>query len=162
VSEVHVRAAEPADAEAIHELFSQPKAMANTLQLPLRSVEERQRYAQNQPGSHRVVAVIDGRVVGNLGLTVEQAPRRCDVGHIGMAVHDDFHNRGVGSALMAAMIDLADNWLGLRRIELTVYTDNLAAVHLYDKFGFQIEGTGRKYARRAGEYVDAYYMARMR
>jgi putative acetyltransferase len=136
--------------------------MANTLQLPLRSVEERQRYAQNQPGSHRVVAVIDGRVVGNLGLTVEQAPRRCDVGHIGMAVHDDFHNRGVGSALMAAMIDLADNWLGLRRIELTVYTDNLAAVHLYDKFGFQIEGTGRKYARRAGEYVDAYYMARMR
>ena len=79
-----------------------------------------------------------------------------------MSVHDDFQNRGVGSALMAAMVDLADNWLGLRRIELEVWTDNAPAVHLYEKFGFKIEGRGRQFARRAGQLVDAYYMARLR
>ena len=64
--------------------------------------------------------------------------------------------------MMAAMIDLADNWLGLRRIELEVWTDNAPAVHLYEKFGFVIEGTARQYARRAGTFVDAYHMARLR
>jgi putative acetyltransferase len=81
---------------------------------------------------------------------------------MGMSVHDDYQGRGVGTALMAAMVDLADNWLGLRRIELQVWTDNAPAIHLYEKFGFAIEGTGRQFARRAGELIDAYYMARLR
>jgi hypothetical protein len=32
-----------------------------------------------------------------------------------------FHGRGIGSALMAALIDVADNWPDLKRLELTVY-----------------------------------------
>ena len=87
--------------------------------------------------------------------------RRSHVASMGMSVHDDFQNRGVGSALMAAMIELADNWLGLRRIELEVYADNAAAIHLYEKFGFVIEGTARDYARRPGGFVDAHHMARL-
>ena len=46
------------------------------------------------------------------------------------------------------MLDLADNWLNLTRIEPSVYTDNAAAVVLYEKFGFEIEGTHRRYAFR--------------
>jgi len=52
--------------------------------------------------------------------------------------------------------------LRIDRIELTVFADNPAAVALYKKFGFEIEGTGRNFALRNGEYVDAYYMARMK
>jgi putative acetyltransferase len=89
-------------------------------------------------------------------------PRRRHVGDMGMMVRDDWQGKGIGSALMAAMVDLADNWLNLVRIELTVYTDNAAAVGLYQKFGFAIEGTLRRYAFRDGEYVDAYTMARVR
>ena len=79
-----------------------------------------------------------------------------------MAVHDHFQGHGVGTALMRALMDLADNWYGLRRLELTVYCDNAAAVRLYEKFGFVVEGTGRQYARRNGELVDAYFMARLK
>jgi putative acetyltransferase len=60
------------------------------------------------------------------------------------------------------VLDLADNWLDLTRIELSVYTDNAAGIVLYEKFGFEIEGTHRRYAFRNGEYVDAYSMARVR
>jgi putative acetyltransferase len=162
MTDIVVRAAEPSDAEAVHEILSCPKVIANTLQLPWRSLEERrERVGRGGEGRHSLVAVVDGRVVGNLGLDLEATPRRRDVGSIGMAVHDDFAGRGVGSALMAAAIELADDWLGLRRLELTVYADNAAAVHLYEKFGFRIEGTGIHYARRAGELVDAYFMARL-
>jgi len=58
-------------------------------------------------------------------------------------------------------LDLADNWLGMSRVELTVYTDNAAAIALYEKFGFEKEGTHRRYAFRDGAYVDAYSMARI-
>ena len=163
MSEVTIRALEPSDVEALHEIFQCPGVTANTLQLPWRSVEiTRERFGHPQPDAFGLVAVVEGRVVGNLGLHLVRIPRRRDVASMGMSVHDDFQNRGVGSALMAAMIDLADNWLGLRRIELEVWTDNAPAVHLYEKFGFVIEGTARQYARRAGTFVDAYYMGRLR
>lgn len=58
-------------------------------------------------------------------------------------------------------MELADNWLGLKCIELNVYTDNAAGVHLYQKFGFVIEGTARRFAVRGGDWVDAHYMARL-
>jgi putative acetyltransferase len=83
------------------------------------------------------------------------------VGYCGMAVRDDRQRRGVGTALLRAAIELADGWLNYQRLELSVYTDNLAALHLYRKFGFTIEGTCRAYAFRDGTYVDAYAMARL-
>ena len=159
---VHIRSAEPSDAEALAAIFACPRVIANTLQIPYRSLESRRARLQPDESQHRLVAEIDGRVVGMLGLHLEQNPRRRDCAWFGMSVHDDYQGQGVGSALMAAMLDLADNWLGLRRIELTVYTDNAPAIRLYEKFGFLIEGTGRAYALRAGSYVDAYFMARLR
>src|SRR5215216_4187924 len=84
------------------------------------------------------------------------------LGNIGMAVHDDWQGKGIGTALMEAALDLADNWLNLTRIELRVYTDNAAGIALYEKFGFEVEGTHRRLAFRDGEYVDAYSMARLK
>lgn len=57
---------------------------------------------------------------------------------------------------------MCDNWLRVDRIELTVFVDNAPAIKVYKKFGFEIEGTGKKYALRNGEYVDAYFMARVK
>jgi putative acetyltransferase len=154
---------EASDMQALHEIFTCPGVAANTLQLPWRPMDfTREQFGQAPRDGYRFVAEIEGRVVGNLGLHLEPAARRRDVAWFGMSVHDDFQNRGVGKALMATMIELADNWLGLRRLELQVWTDNAPAVHLYEKFGFVIEGKGRQFARRAGELVDAYYMARLR
>ena len=79
-----------------------------------------------------------------------------------MSVHDDWQGQGVGTALMEAAIELADRWLGLSRLELTVFADNEAAIHLYRKFGFDVEGTHRRYAFRDGGFADAHFMARIR
>jgi putative acetyltransferase len=158
-----VRRAEPADAAAIHETFLGPKVIAGTLQLPYPSVEQwRKRLAELPADDYLLVATIAGEVVGNLGLhAASKSPRRRHCGQIGMSVRDDRQGRGVGSALMVAAIELADGWLNYQRLELTVYTDNLAALHLYRKFDFAIEGTCRAYAFRDGSYVDAYQMARL-
>jgi putative acetyltransferase len=63
---------------------------------------------------------------------------------------------------MRAGLELADNWLNLTRLELEVYSDNESGVRLYERFGFEREGTLRQHAFRDGRYVDSYVMARLR
>ena len=120
------------------------------------------RFADPPPTQHNLVAVIDGKAIGMLGLTRQDMPRRQHVGYLGMAVHDAYHRHGVGSALLAAIVDLGENWMQATRLELTVYTENEGAIALYKKFGFEIEGTLRRYAMRDGVYVDSYTMARLK
>jgi putative acetyltransferase len=162
--EIVIRHAEPEDYEAIHRILSGPRAMAGTLQLPYQSVENvRKRFSETSEGLFHLVACVQGKVVGHLGLeTFPAFWRRRHVGYIGMAVRDDLQGRGIGTALMEAALDLADNWLNLTRVELAVYADNAAGIALYDKFGFEIEGTHHRYAFRDGMYVDACSMARIK
>jgi putative acetyltransferase len=161
---IRIRRAEPDDYRAAHEIYSGPRAVAGTLQLPFPSLEHwRARLAAIADGSYQLAAEFDGRVVGMLGIdTYPNRPRRRHVGAIGMGVHDEWQGRGVGTALLRAGVDMADRWLNLVRLELEVYTDNEAAIRLYERFGFEREGTMRQYAFRDGLYVDAYAMARIR
>lgn len=82
-------------------------------------------------------------------------------GSIGIMVHKDYQNKGVGTALINAIIDIADNWLMLVRLELTVFEDNEVAIHLYEKLGFAKEGLKRFAGIRNGKYVNEYMMARI-
>jgi L-phenylalanine/L-methionine N-acetyltransferase len=159
---VVVRRAETRDADALLAIFATPRAMAGTLQLPFPSAAAWSRRIADIPADEfLLVAEVDGQVVGNLGLhAASKSPRRRHAGMIGMSVRDDWHGRGVGTALLRAALDLADNWIGYARLELTVYTDNGVALALYRKFGFEIEGTARRYALRDGKFVDAHMMAR--
>lgn len=162
MSDIVIRHAEPRDAEPLRQMTALPEVYHDTLQLPHPSMEMWQERLQPKPGSRHLVATIDEQVVGHLKLSVEPTPRRSHVATFGVSVAAQAHGRGVGSALMREMINLCDNWLRVERIELTVFTDNPSAVALYRKFGFIVEGTGKKYALRNGEYVDAYFMARLK
>lgn len=162
--DITVRHAEPSDAEALHRIFSGPKAIAGTLQLPFPRLDLWRERLQNPPeGLYQLVACAGEEVIGSLTLNTTPArPRMGHVGSIGMAVRDDWQSKGAGTVLMEAALDLADNWLNLTRIELGVYVDNAAGIALYEKFGFEIEGTHHRYAFRDGGFVDAYFMARLK
>ena len=159
-----IRRAEPSDYEALQQIFSGPKAIWGTLQLPFSSVEQwRKRLAEPPEGYFSLVACAEQEIVGQLGLqTFPTRARRRHVGRIVLAVRDDWQGKGAGTALMQAAVDLADKWLNLTRLELEVYTDNESAIRLYKKFGFNIEGTLVQYSFREGQYVDSYVMARLR
>ena len=157
-----IRAREPDDSREIAALRQLPRVRWGTLALPFVSEDATRKFLDNAADRRTgIVAILDGKIVGTADV-IREMGRRGHVGHIGMCVHDDFHGRGIGSCLMAALIDTADNWLNLRRLELAVYVDNAPAIRLYKRFGFAVEGTRRAVALRDGVFVDDYVMARLR
>ena len=159
-----IRPIEPRDAEGAAALRRMPGVFENTLGLPSERVQHSidgfQRFG---PGDHIFVAVLeDGTVIGSAGLQVCTNPRMRHVGTLGMLVHTEFQNQGIGTALMKTVLELADNWLMLVRVELEVFADNERAIHLYEKLGFEKEGLLRMTTVRSGRYVDDCKMARIR
>lgn len=163
MNDIVIRRAEPSDAEGIALTFRARAASMGTLQNPYPSVAQwSERLARNNPTLNYVLVAVAGEeIVGHAGLHGFENPRRAHAWHLGMSVRDDWHNRRVGTRLMESLIDLADNWLGALRLELTVYVENEYALKLYGKFGFEIEGTHRAYSLRDGLYTDTYAMARL-
>ena len=159
-----IRPIGPEDAEGAAALRRMPGVFENTLGLPsYRTADSEAFIAGLGPDDHNFVAVLDdGTVIGCAGLTVCSNPRMRHVGAVGLFVHADYQGRGVGTTLMETLLDLADHWLMLVRVELEVFADNEQAIRLYEKLGFEKEGLLRMTTVRNGRYVDEYKMARFR
>lgn len=161
---IAVRRACADDADAVWRIFQDEACYSGTLQTPYPSRDIWRRRVGEVPDSDfMLVAEADGQIVGHAGLhKAGGSPRRAHAMMLGIAVRSDWQGKGVGRALMQALVALADGWLPTTRIELTVFVDNERAIQLYREFGFEIEGTHKAYALRDGRHVDTYCMARVR
>jgi len=163
---ITLRRPRPEDGPAHAALLGHPGVQPWLLQTPFTSEllwQERFSKAPDPASPELVLLAFDGdRLVGSAGLHPAGAQaRRRHAMMLGISVHPETQGRGVGSALMDALTRQADDWLGILRIELTVFVDNERAIRLYERFGFEHEGRLRGFALREGRYVDAFTMARL-
>ena len=108
-------------------------------------------------GYCQLVALDDDAVVGWCDVLPAHGEARSHVGTLGIGLMPAARHRGIGSMLMEATIAMA--WTkGLKRIELTVRTDNHNAKTLYDRFGFVTEGLNRSALCVEGEFFDTWSM----
>ena len=128
------------------------------------TVEEERKILGDAAGSENcvfLVAEAGGRIVGmcNAQGGKRRATRHAVV--MGVSVHKEYRDRGVGTALVRALVDWARAGGVVQRIELQVYARNARAIHVYEKMGFVHEGRRRNAARdrRTGELIDDLVMA---
>jgi len=76
----------------------------------------------------------------------------------GITVHDDFQNKGIGTALTKHMLDIAKR-KGLSKVSLKVITENRRAIRMYKKCGFKIEAKLGSENFVNGRYLDDYIMS---
>ena len=80
---------------------------------------------------------------------------------LGIGILPQWQGRGVGRKLLARLLDWADNWGNVLRVELHVHADNERAIALYRSMGFVEEGRHRAYALKNGRFIDSFSMARL-
>ena len=154
-----IRAIRPEDAAAITDIRHQPEVMRYTPSMP--SERARDFYGTLTANDHVMVGEVDGRVVGFAILGVRDGKRRHSA-WLGIAVHDEFARRGVGRALMQSLLELADKWIGLARVDLEADAGNERAIAMYRRVGFVEEGRQKKAYFSDGQFTDAVLMARLR
>jgi putative acetyltransferase len=163
-----IRPVSASDAKEINDLRRMEGIMENILGLPSETIQFNLDYLTKEDGlRHQFVAVIKkdrntDLVVGTVGLHVHPMARKRHSASLGIMVHTEYQGMGIGTKLLETVIDLADNWLMLKRLELEVFADNEKAINLYQKMGFIIEGVHKKSAIRNGRYADEMVMSRIR
>lgn len=105
------------------------------------------------PG-HRLVAVEDGSVVGWVALSPTSA-RECYSGVVEHSVYvaQDARGRGIGRALMEALIESAEA-AGLWTIETGIFPENAASLALHERVGFRVVGRRERIAQLDGVWRD--------
>ncbi|WP_069269157.1 GNAT family N-acetyltransferase [Paraburkholderia nodosa] len=108
-----------------------------------------------QPAWMRVWAVEspDSRFVAHLDLTGSSIPSEKHRASLGIGVEESFYRRGLGRRLMQGAIEFATR-NEIEWIDLSVFTDNHAAIGLYQSLGFEEVGRRNDRFRISGRSVD--------
>lgn len=157
-----VRSFDTPDLDAVAALMTRRGVVEGLLVSPFAPGEQVRERLVKPVRDCALVALAEGRVIGYASLTVQTALRRRHAAGLVMFVAPEWQRRGIGSALLAALLEWADGWAGLLRVELGVLEGNDAGLALYRGFGFELEATQRAAVLRSGAFVDLHSMARLR
>lgn len=160
-----LREAEPQDAERLLAYIEQVAGESENItfgpgEFGL-SVEEERKFLQQSaetPTSLYLIAEVAGEIAGTLSFSTGKRPRLRHAGEFGITVARKYWNCGIGSRMLAYLIEWARQNGTIRKINLRVRVDNLPAIHLYEKYGFVQEGRNTREFYLHGKFVDAYIM----
>ena len=109
-----------------------------------------------------LLAFLNDKIAGIVNITADQRKRVRHIGDLFIVIGKKYWNNGLGSLLLEEVVEWAQASGILRRLQLTVQTRNLAAVHLYQKHGFVIEGRQERGAYiEEGDFIDVYLMGKL-
>ena len=127
--------------------------------------EEMEIFLNKQASSDNqitLLAFLNDKIAGIVNITADQRKRVRHIGDLFIVIGKRYWNNGLGSLLLEEVIEWAQASGILRRLQLTVQTRNQAAVHLYQKHGFVIEGRQERGAYiEEGNFIDVYLMGKL-
>ncbi len=158
------REATPTGAEQLHQLMKQVEEsnmmMFDPGERKTTVLLLEKRLAKKTRTSVILVAEEESKLVGYLFAVGEEINRKRHSVYIAMGIHKKERGKRVGLKLLQK----AEFWArekNIRRIELTVIESNHAAISLYEKNGFSVEGIKRHSLKIDGEFVNELYMSKL-
>jgi phosphinothricin acetyltransferase len=158
-----IRDAASSDAEAICRIYNQGiEDRVATLETDVRTPGERREWMAARGPRHPVlVGDVDGVVTGWASLNrFNPRPVYDHVADLSVYVERGWRGRGVGRALLAALVERART-IGYHKVVLAAFPDNAAGMALYARLGFTRVGVYREQGRLDGRWVDVVVMERL-
>ncbi|MBM7643462.1 GNAT family N-acetyltransferase [Streptococcus loxodontisalivarius] len=132
------------------------------MQMSLAQMEESLSYRLESTNNICLIAKLGERVIAMLNVAADFREQTRHIGDIFIVVDKDYWGYGLGQTLMDLCLDWAQETEDISRLELTVQARNERAVHVYQKFGFEIEGVKKRGAKlKDGEFLDVYLMGKL-
>jgi L-amino acid N-acyltransferase YncA len=160
---VTVRAASPADADAICAIHNQGILdRVATLDVDTRTPDGIREWLAARGSRHPViVASIGGAVVGWASLNRFNSRLAYDhVADFSVYIERDWRGKGIGRQLLDRLIELARE-IGFHKMVLSALASNQAGIALYTRAGFSAVGVYREQGQLDGEWVDTLIMEKL-
>jgi len=107
--EVTIRFLTANDKEALFQMFSSMSSEALKWSMAPYTLEVIQRWINNIKNLIPLVAEYNNRIVGYASIYKFQHPRRKGIEDLAIYLHQDFHNVGLGTAMMKNFFNLPKN-----------------------------------------------------
>ncbi len=161
---MHVRLAEPADAEPIRRIYNaEVVGSTATFDLRPRSAEEQATWMADHLGTYPVVVAEDdeGTVLG-FGSLSSYRDRPSYATTVEDSVYVDATRRGggVGLALLEELVRLGTRH-GFHSMIARIGGDNAASIALHESCGFGQVGVEREIGRKFNRWLDVVVLQRM-
>jgi ribosomal-protein-alanine N-acetyltransferase len=153
-----LRSIEPADAEAIYNIFADDEVTKfydletfSDIEQATQLIERmRNRFQRKEAIRWGIAGKAEPTIIGTCGYTLMSSLR----GGLGYDLARAYWRQGIMTEALTAILKFGFEELGLNRVEALVMLDNTASVHLLHKLGFQEEGILREYAFFKGRFHD--------
>ena len=144
-------------------LLAEPSAFASSYEDELAFPDEvwigRLTSAYEWDGNMTFFAEVGGVLVGMAGAHWSSKAKLRHVAEVyGVYVSPEMRGRGIASALLRRLLEELRTLRQIEKVSLTVNSESIAAVRLYEKLGFEIVGAARRELKAAGRYYDLHYM----
>ena len=133
----------------------------NELRLTLEQEREIIKNSSSQINHLYVLAIFDDAIAGVLTVTGSSKTRLQHIGEMGVSVRKKHWGNKIGTTLLEFMLDWASQNPVIRKITLLVQVNNTKAIHMYKKYGFEIEGTIRRGLKIRDDFFDTYLMGKL-
>jgi RimJ/RimL family protein N-acetyltransferase len=159
---VRLKAREPEEEPDAYRWFNDPDVTEFlTMRYPQSHRQEREFLDRMSAPSYQecefAIETFDGKYIGGCGLSGGRPENR--EATLGIAIGDKtYWGGGYGTDAMRVLCRFGFDMMNLHRIQLDVFSENLRAIHVYKKVGFQVEGTRREAFFQYGRYLDIVVM----
>ncbi|WP_080145625.1 GNAT family N-acetyltransferase [Marinilactibacillus piezotolerans] len=166
--EIGIREAIPTDAEALLDCLERTAVQTGFMTMGEEgsglTVEEESQHIANiydSPNNCLIVALIEDKIIGMATIHASNKPKIQHIGELGIVVDKEYWGFKIGTELLQEVLDWAEASEMINRIELKVQKRNERAIHLYEKYGFELEGIMERGVKDNGEYLPVCMMAKL-
>lgn len=130
----------------------------NEFSLTISQEEQHIKRMRNDINSLMLIGLDGEEIVSCAQISCYRRSRIAHNAETSLSVRKDYWNMGLGSKMLSNIIDFAKHNESILNVCLSVNSDNIAALRLYEKSGFKVVGKHHRNFKVNDEYIDEILM----